>query len=208
VWLVISRKKVVLFSGVFMYRSFLFIFGFSLCVFSQAPKISQDSLKSLMTHGSPYDFLLIDVRNESELTSMIGNDICKPYNLSWPAQLQAECGKIGKGQVVFLYCKTGVRAQAAANYLDSIGFTNVFSAGGISAWNGATISKTGALPLDSLPRPSMKGTITSVIRYAPLYKSDPVSIKTFIPHTFENLYVKKGQTLFNLDGKEIVTRAK
>lgn len=69
-----------------MYRSFLLFLSFSICVFSKAQSISQDSLKSLMTNGSPYDFLLIDCRGESETSSMIGNDVCKPYNLSWPTQ--------------------------------------------------------------------------------------------------------------------------
>jgi rhodanese-related sulfurtransferase len=183
-----------------MYRSFFFIVLFSLGVFSQAPKISQDSLKSLMTNGSPYDFLLIDVRGESELTSMIGNSKCKPYNLAWPEQLQAECGKIGKDQVVILYCRSGNRAQNAANYLDSLNFTHVYNAGGIITWNGPTVTKTDALPVDSLPKPSMKGTITFVTCKAETHQIKTVEIKTTIPYTFSGLYIKKGPVLFQING--------
>jgi len=194
------------FKGVHMYRSFLFIFLFSIGIFSQAPQITQDSLKNLMTNGSPYDFLLIDVRADSELTSMIGNSKCKPYNLAWPGQLQAECGKIGKNQVVILYCKSGSRAGKAASYLNSLNFTHVYNAGGILTWNGPTMTKTDEFPVDSLPKPSMKGTITSVTYKAAGHQIKTVKIKAIVPYTFSGLYVKRGAVLFQLSGSKLKKR--
>ncbi len=185
-----------------MYRSFFFVCSFLFCVSSQVLSISQDSLKNLMVNGSPYDFLLIDVRNESELSSMIGNDICKPYNLPWPTQFQAECGKIGKEQVVIIYCASGRRAQSAADYLQSLEFKTVYTAGAISSWMGPTVTKSKALPVDSLPRPSMRGTITSITFKTPVRQNRTAVVKTYIPNTFTRLYVKRGQTLYNLIGRE------
>lgn len=189
-----------------MYRSFFFVTFFSFCVFSQTHQITQDSLKSLMSNGSPYDFILIDVRNESELSSMIGNSNCKPYNLAWPTQLQAECGKIAKEQVVILYCVSGYRAQQAVNYLLSLNYTNVYSAGGISTWNGPTVTTAEKLALDSLPTPSMKKTTTTVTYIAPIRKSRAIAMKTIIPKGFSGLYVKSGAVLFNLCGRTVVTK--
>ncbi len=117
--------------------------------------LEQSTLQSYLDKGSPFDFILIDVRGADEITSGIGNAACKPYNLAWPEQLQKECVKIPKDRKVVIYCRSGSRASSAAAYLDSLGFTNVYNAGGMLTWTGATITPSDFKPASLLPAPSM-----------------------------------------------------
>jgi rhodanese-related sulfurtransferase len=118
--------------------------------------LSQDTLKSYLENGSPFDFILIDVRGAEEASVGIGNAACKPYNLAWPEQFKKECEKIPKDRAVILYCRSGGRASNATAYLDSIGFTKVYNAGGMLTWTGPTVPSADFKPISALPEPSMK----------------------------------------------------
>jgi len=120
--------------------------------------LSQDKLKDYLANGAPFDFILIDVRTSQEITAAIGNAACKPYNLAWPDQFQAEALKIPKDQTVIIYCRSGGRAANAAAFLINNGYTNVYNAGGFMTWTGPTIPPSEIKPFSLLPAPSMRAT--------------------------------------------------
>jgi rhodanese-related sulfurtransferase len=121
-----------------------------------AGALDQDTLKKYLESGSPYDFILIDVRTADEASTGIGNAQCKPYNLAWPEQFQKETANIPKDRTVIVYCRSGARSNNAAAYLASQGFTNVYAAGGMLTWNGPTVPRSDFKPASLLPEPSMK----------------------------------------------------
>jgi rhodanese-related sulfurtransferase len=136
----------------------LILFALAGAVMSPAAVIllEQDTLKSYLEKGSPFDFILIDVRSAEEASAGIGNAACKPYNLAWPDQFKKECERIPKDQAVILYCRSGGRTSNAAAYLDSLGFTKVYNAGGMLTWTGSTVPSSDFKPASALPEPSMQ----------------------------------------------------
>jgi rhodanese-related sulfurtransferase len=118
--------------------------------------IEQDTLKGYLEKGAPFDFILLDVRSAEEASAGIGNAQCKPYNLAWPEQLKKECERIPKDRAIIVYCQSGGRSTRAAAYLDSLGFTNVYNAGGMLTWTGPTVPLSEFKPASLLPDPSMK----------------------------------------------------
>jgi rhodanese-related sulfurtransferase len=124
--------------------------------FGAATPLSQDMLKEYLTKGAPFDFILIDVRASQEISAAIGNAACTPYNLEWPDQFQKEAASIPKDQNVIIYCRSGSRATAAAGYLTSNGYKNVYNAGGFMTWTGPTIPPSEMKPASKLPEPSMR----------------------------------------------------
>jgi rhodanese-related sulfurtransferase len=117
--------------------------------------LSQDTLKGYLIQGSPFDFILIDLRSSGEVMELIGNKECQPYNLEWPMEFKEECVKIPKDFPVIVYCQSGGRATGAANYLSVNGFTKVFNAGGMLTWNGPKVPPSRIKPAALLPEPSM-----------------------------------------------------
>jgi rhodanese-related sulfurtransferase len=118
--------------------------------------LEQDTLKSYLEKGSPFDFILIDVRSAEEASAGIGDVACKPYNLEWPEQFKKECERIPKDRTVILYCRSGGRAGNAAAHMVSLGFTKVYSAGGMLTWTGPTVPRSEFKPATALPEPSMQ----------------------------------------------------
>lgn len=118
--------------------------------------MSQDMLQGYLANGAAFDFILIDVRSSAEITEVIGNNACQPYNLEWPVQFKNECVKIPKDCAVIIYCRSGGRAAGAANHLSAQGYTKVFNAGGMLTWNGPTISPSRIKPAMRLPEFSMR----------------------------------------------------
>jgi phage shock protein E len=118
--------------------------------------IDQNTLKNFLESNAPFDFILIDVREASEITTAIGNDACKPYNLAWPERFKILSLKIPKDFPIIIYCQTGGRAQRAAEFLASAGYTHVYSAGGVISWNGPVIPPSEIKPVSLLPEPSMR----------------------------------------------------
>lgn len=124
----------------------------------QAPvnTIDQETLKDYLEKGAPFDFILIDARGADEISSALGNDGCKPYNLAWPEQFKEMSGKIPKDRAIIVYCQRGGRAKNAAEFLGSSGFTRVYNAGGILTWKGPTVPASELKPASLLPEPSCK----------------------------------------------------
>jgi rhodanese-related sulfurtransferase len=118
--------------------------------------LKQETLKDYLVNGAPFDFILVDLRGIEEITTVIGNETCKPYNLAWPAQFQKECARIPKDQRVIVYCRSGGRAGNALNYLVANGYTNAYSAGGMLTWDGPTLPPSEIKPIELLPEASMK----------------------------------------------------
>jgi len=76
--------------------------------------------------------ILIDVRTPEEYG---GGHINKSINI--PIQIfeeEIKAKNYSKDSFVVVYCKSGVRSKKAAQILDSLGFTNVYTLGGIMDW--------------------------------------------------------------------------
>jgi phage shock protein E len=123
--------------------------------------LDQATLKGYLANGAPFDFILIDVRTKQEVSTAIGNESCKPYNLPWPEYFMAEVGKISKDQPVIVYCRSGSRSRIAAAYLSDKGYTRVYDAGGFMNWDGPTAPASDIKPLSLLPEPSMRARTDS-----------------------------------------------
>ena len=127
----------------------------SICQAAVNP-LNQETLKGYLENGSPYNFILVDIRGSEEISAAIGNAACKPYNLAWPEQFKAEVAKIPKDQAIIVYCRSGGRSRNASAYLDARGYTNVYDAGGFMNWNGPTVPPSELKPVTLLPEPSMR----------------------------------------------------
>src|SRR5512133_349450 len=124
-------------------------------VFAQ---FNQDTLKRWMKTGPSFDFILIDIRGPSDnISQVIANDLCKPYNLVWPDEFKASIPEIQKDMHVVVYCRSGARSSQAYSYLISEGYTNSYDAGGFMTWTDTVRAFTAnAIMADSLlPAPSM-----------------------------------------------------
>jgi rhodanese-related sulfurtransferase len=119
--------------------------------------LSQDTLKSyLEANKAPFDFILIDVRTAQEITAVIGNATCKPYNIEWATQFKDIAEKVPKDLAVIVYCRSGSRSARAASFLSATGYSNVYDAGGFLTWNGPTVPPSEIKATSLLPEPSMK----------------------------------------------------
>ena len=45
-----------------------------------------------------------------------------------------------KGQLIFIYCRSGNRSKQAADKLAALGYTNIVEFGGINSWPGETVA--------------------------------------------------------------------
>jgi rhodanese-related sulfurtransferase len=134
-------------------RIVLLLFTFAVGMFQSGVKqLSQDTLKNyLETKQAPFDFILLDVRGSGEISAAIGNAECKPYNLAWPNQFKLMAATIPKNVTIIIYCQTGGRSAQAVAFLDSVGYTNVYNAGGFMTWNGPTVPPSEIKPASLLP---------------------------------------------------------
>jgi len=129
-----------------------------------------DTLYQWIHGGAGFAFLLIDVRDSVELdtTAVIGTDTCRPYNLSSRQDsLRNRMAGLPHDAYYVLYCRTGVRSNAAANMLDSNGFAHVFDiTGGFNGWRAsgkATLPRAKVKPRSLLPEPSMPAPSTGLV---------------------------------------------
>lgn len=123
-----------------------------------AAQFNQDTLKRWMNSGPAFDFILIDLRGPADnITHLIANDLCKPYNLVWPDEFKASISRIQKDKHVVVYCRSGGRSGQAYSYLISEGYSNVYDAGGFMTWNDTTraFSENSIMADTLLPAPSM-----------------------------------------------------
>jgi rhodanese-related sulfurtransferase len=143
---------------IFFSSIMLLVFPVGLC--AGYLTISADSLRQWITTGTTYDFLLIDVRNTSEVTAsaVIATDECKPYLLSWNQGTFIQAmSKLPKDTVIVLYCASGNRSGQAAQLLSDSGFKKVYSlVNGFSGWGSRPTKPASDIkPTDKLPEPSM-----------------------------------------------------
>jgi rhodanese-related sulfurtransferase len=119
--------------------------------------ILADTLTTWITNGTTFDFLLIDVRDTSELTSIIATDLCSPYNLSWnQGVFESSLSKLPKTANYVLYCKSGGRSGMAAQMLVDSGYGSVYAlTGGMNGWTGPAKTSASLKPASDLPAPSM-----------------------------------------------------
>jgi rhodanese-related sulfurtransferase len=122
--------------------------------------LSPDTLSTWLTSGPPFDFLLIDVRETSEMTAIIATENCRPYHLAYNTHVfDSTVSRLPKTTAIVCYCRTGIRSGKADSILDAAGFTLVYSlSGGFTAWHGATEAFSYVKPDSDLPAPSMAGT--------------------------------------------------
>jgi rhodanese-related sulfurtransferase len=129
--------------------------------------VSADTLEKWITQGTSFDFLLIDVRNTTEATSIIATDVCKPYLLPWnDGTFTQTKSKLPKDTAIVIYCASGNRSGQAATALDNSGFKSVYSlTGGMSGW-GSKPTKAASFikPTAQLPEPSMHKKSTALRR--------------------------------------------
>jgi rhodanese-related sulfurtransferase len=119
--------------------------------------ITADTLIRWITYGTTFDFLLIDVRDSSQLTSIIATNVCKPYNLSWnQGVFKSSLSKMPKTANYVLYCQSGGRSGMASQMLVDSEYVSVYALiGGMNGWTGPTKTSTSLKPASDLPAPSM-----------------------------------------------------
>jgi len=97
--------------------------------------ISAEEAKQMMKGNS--DFVLLDVRTEEEYREKrLNGAVLIPYN---EIADRAESELPNKDKLIFVYCRTGVRAALAAQLLADMGYTNVYDIGGILDWTYGTV---------------------------------------------------------------------
>jgi rhodanese-related sulfurtransferase len=165
-------------------------------------QFNQDTLKQWMHFGPPVEFILIDLRGPNDnITQVIANEKCKPYNLVWPDEFKSAIPKIPKDRHVVVYCRSGSRSGQAASYLTSEGFSNVHDAGGFMNWTDTvrSISESVIMADSQLPAPSM--VLFTEIKYA------QVANQSFFVNKNTNMSItithKVREKAFSLSGKRI-----
>lgn len=102
----------------------------------QSVKISPELAHELLLKNS--NIRLIDVRLLSEYQQLrIPNSERFTYLQEDPERFikQMEEKYPDKDEIIMIYCRTGNRSHAAAEYLTQSGYTNVLDLGGIEEWN-------------------------------------------------------------------------
>ena len=126
----------------FLFASFLFL-SFSGCAVSAPPaeptptskpaeyhKISAADAKARLDSGD--ELILLDVRTKEEYDAgHIADAILVPNET---ISDEAAAKLPDKNATYLLYCRTGIRAGQAAQKLADLGYTDVYSFGGISTW--------------------------------------------------------------------------
>jgi phage shock protein E len=108
-------------------------------------------LQDLITNG-PELYILIDVRTPEEyLSGHIPTAINIPYDA-----MAARVPTPDRSQLIIVYCRTGGRAAAAKETLDSMGYLRVVNFGGISKWSGEL--NTTSLPGECPCRDKQRGS--------------------------------------------------
>ena len=98
-------------------------------MFGRVPEISVEELKTLRDEGAP--IVLVDVREPHETAiSDLPGSVKIPLG-TLPQSLE----KVGKQDVVVVYCRTGGRSATAVQFLLANGYPKVRNlVGGINRW--------------------------------------------------------------------------
>lgn len=96
----------------------------------------QEAIRIMSTDGKS---LIVDVRTKEEYDQghIVGAVLVPSTDI-----LEGKVDALpDKDQKLFLYCRTGRRAEDAAQKLTELGYTNVYEMGGILNWNGAVVKE-------------------------------------------------------------------
>ena len=99
------------------------------------------SCKAMLDAGG--DITVVDVREEAEFcdsTYQPPGHISGAINMPWySGYLEEHYSDLAPDDTTIVVCRSGARSNAAANFLDGVGFTNVFDMlGGMNAWEWET----------------------------------------------------------------------
>jgi len=98
-------------------------------------RVSSDEAAKMMTEEK--DYLILDVRTAAEYAGgHLPNAVNVPnesIGTTPPKELPE------KGQMIFVYCRSGARSQQAAQKLAAMGYTNIIEMGGINDWHGEVV---------------------------------------------------------------------
>jgi len=98
-------------------------------------KITAQEAHAMMIQSSNY--ILLDVRTEDEYKEeRIEGAKLIPYD---EIKNRAAAELSNKNQLIFIYCRSGVRSEIAARALVELGYSNVYDFGGILDWPYGTI---------------------------------------------------------------------
>lgn len=114
----------------------LFLFILSSC-HSSAQSTSNKSVDDFEIGITQQNVQILDVRTAPEYQS---GHLKKALQANWnnETEFQERTKALDKSKPVYVYCLSGVRSSAAANWLSENGFKNVISMkGGINAWKKA-----------------------------------------------------------------------
>jgi len=93
-------------------------------------KISAEEAKKILDENP--EIILLDVRTEAEYKEIrIPGSVLLPGN---EIEDKAANRLPDKDALIIVYCRSGMRSNAAANKLISMGYTNVYDMGGIMSW--------------------------------------------------------------------------
>ena len=93
-------------------------------------KISPEQAVGMMEESE--DFIILDVRTEPEYDELhiCGATLIPDYEIAERAGTEIP----DMSTLIFVYCRSGVRSERAANTLIGMGYTNVYDIGGILSW--------------------------------------------------------------------------
>jgi rhodanese-related sulfurtransferase len=125
----------------------LTIMALTFTVASCHTDVTPAQVKALLDAGG--DLIVVDVREESEFCDStylppghIGGAVNMPWNSGY---LQAHYSDLDPARTTIVVCRSGGRSNAAANFLDGVGFTAVYDMlGGMNAWLWETEDCSGA----------------------------------------------------------------
>jgi rhodanese-related sulfurtransferase len=150
---------------------FLIIVVLSFFAWGAQPTVSTmapGDLETIITgHTVDFDFILIDVREVSEVKDgIIASKYCKPYHLAWTSgEFKQQYTELPKEAPIIVCCRTGNRSMQAATFLVENGFTSVaLLSGGINSYDGTLADSTEFNALSELPQFSYFGMPTTVLR--------------------------------------------
>lgn len=127
----------------------LFLFSFSYSYYN----IDPDTLLQWISGTVPFDFILIDIREERNVSSVIGNGSCAAYNFPFiSGEFEEMVERFPLDTPIILYCRTGNTSAQVASELEYIGFSRIYSlTDGILSWNGPTVPVDEKKPDDLFP---------------------------------------------------------
>ena len=98
--------------------------------------INAQQAKQMMDQSTGY--VIVDVRTQSEFQDgHIDGAVLIPVD---QVASLAPSKLPDKTQLIFVYCRSGARAQQASTILAQMGYTNVVDFGGISSWPYGTVT--------------------------------------------------------------------